>query len=165
MSTPKPASRRAAAPAPADAPPAAAPPLAQMRALYENWAAPVAEIARCAGIAERTLYRHVRKGGWRRRHPYRYRGRAAGDPETRPELAAALMRLAEDAQAHAARAEMAGATERSLRTIEMLSEALVEIERQRSERPDSFSRAAERFAVRLQDAIVTAMGREFAGGA
>jgi hypothetical protein len=29
---------------------------------------PVREIARLLGVAERTLYKYVRKGGWRRRH-------------------------------------------------------------------------------------------------
>jgi helix-turn-helix resolvase-like protein len=40
----------------------------QVRALYEAGVVPVAEIARLAGVAERTLYRYVEKGGWRRRY-------------------------------------------------------------------------------------------------
>ena len=40
----------------------------QVRALYEDSAVPVAEIARLAGVHQRTLYKYVRKGGWRRRH-------------------------------------------------------------------------------------------------
>ena len=43
----------------------------QIRELYENWVIPVAEIARLAGVAERTLYKYVQRGGWRRRHRYR----------------------------------------------------------------------------------------------
>jgi len=40
----------------------------QVRALYEDSVVPVAEIARIAGVSERTLYKYVAKGGWRRRH-------------------------------------------------------------------------------------------------
>ena len=40
----------------------------QVRVLYEQSVVPVAEIARLAGVNERTLYRYVRKGGWRRRY-------------------------------------------------------------------------------------------------
>jgi AcrR family transcriptional regulator len=40
----------------------------QVRALYEGSAVPVREIARLAGVNERTLYRYVAKGGWRRRY-------------------------------------------------------------------------------------------------
>jgi hypothetical protein len=39
-----------------------------VRALYENSVVPVAEIARLAGVHQRTLYKYVQKGGWRRRH-------------------------------------------------------------------------------------------------
>lgn len=45
----------------------------RVRALYEGDALPVAEIARLAGVNERTLYRYVERGGWRRR----YAGRGA----------------------------------------------------------------------------------------
>jgi AcrR family transcriptional regulator len=40
----------------------------QVRALYEEGVVPVREIARRAGVNERTLYRYVEKGGWRRRY-------------------------------------------------------------------------------------------------
>ncbi len=40
----------------------------KVRALYEKSAVPVREIARIAGVTERTLYRYVEKGDWRRRH-------------------------------------------------------------------------------------------------
>ncbi len=39
----------------------------QVRALYEDSAVPVAELARLAGVHQRTLYKYVRKGGWQRR--------------------------------------------------------------------------------------------------
>jgi len=47
----------------------------QVRALYEDSIVPVREIARRAGIHERTLYKYVTKGGWRRR--YRVKGAAS----------------------------------------------------------------------------------------
>jgi AcrR family transcriptional regulator len=40
----------------------------RIRALYEDSVVPVAEIARIAGVNQRTLYRYVEKGDWRRRH-------------------------------------------------------------------------------------------------
>jgi hypothetical protein len=43
----------------------------RVRSLYEAGAMPVAEIARLAGVNERTLYRYVERGGWRRRYPVR----------------------------------------------------------------------------------------------
>jgi hypothetical protein len=46
----------------------------QVRALYEDSIVPVREIARRVGIHERTLYKYVTKGGWRRR--YRVKGAA-----------------------------------------------------------------------------------------
>jgi hypothetical protein len=39
----------------------------QIRALYEAGVVPVAELARLAGIHQRTLHKYVAKGGWRRR--------------------------------------------------------------------------------------------------
>jgi hypothetical protein len=52
-------------------------PLTQrVRALYEDSVVPVGEIARLAGVNERTLYRYVQKGQWRRR--YGGKGIAAG---------------------------------------------------------------------------------------
>lgn len=43
---------------------------ARVRALYENSAVPVREIARLAGITERTLYKYARKGGWMPRYAW-----------------------------------------------------------------------------------------------
>jgi hypothetical protein len=42
--------------------------MARVQALYEDSAVPVREIARLCGVTERTLYKYVRKGGWRRRY-------------------------------------------------------------------------------------------------
>jgi hypothetical protein len=47
---------------------------ARVRALYENSAVPVAEIARLAGVTERTLYKYAQKGGWKPRYAWIDRG-------------------------------------------------------------------------------------------
>ena len=46
----------------------------RVRALYEDSAVPVREIARLCGVTERTLYKYIARGGWRRRYV-----RAPGD--------------------------------------------------------------------------------------
>jgi len=40
----------------------------RVRALYEDSVVPMREIARLAGVHERTLYKYARKCGWRRRN-------------------------------------------------------------------------------------------------
>jgi hypothetical protein len=45
----------------------------RVRDLYENSIVPVREIARLAGVTERTLYRYVERHGWQRRHVCRPR--------------------------------------------------------------------------------------------
>ncbi|RDV02168.1 hypothetical protein [Undibacter mobilis] len=42
--------------------------MARVRALYEDSAVPVREIARLCGVTERTLYKYVRRGAWKRRY-------------------------------------------------------------------------------------------------
>jgi len=42
--------------------------MARVQALYEETAVPVREIARLCGVTERTLYKYIRRGGWRRRY-------------------------------------------------------------------------------------------------
>lgn len=44
--------------------------MAQVRALYEATAVPVREIARRAGVAERTLYKYARKQNWKPRYAW-----------------------------------------------------------------------------------------------
>jgi hypothetical protein len=59
-----------------------------VRALYEEGVVPVAEIARLAGVAERTIYKYVARGGWQRRDAARGPAVAAanrGRPWTRPD--------------------------------------------------------------------------------
>ena len=41
---------------------------ARARALYENSAVPVAEIARLCGVSERTIYKYAAKGAWKPRY-------------------------------------------------------------------------------------------------
>jgi hypothetical protein len=50
---------------------------ARVRALYENSAVPVREIAAVAGVSERTLYKYAQKGGWKARYAWADRGGAA----------------------------------------------------------------------------------------
>ena len=50
---------------------------ARARALYEGSAVPVREIARLAGVSERTLYKYVEKHGWKKRYARVPRGLAA----------------------------------------------------------------------------------------
>jgi len=58
--------------------------MAQVRALYEDSAAPVREIARRAGICERTLYKYARKGNWTPRYAWTPDGaRPPGRPRRR----------------------------------------------------------------------------------
>jgi hypothetical protein len=53
----------------------------EARALYEESVVPVREIARLAGVGERTLYKYVQKGGWRRRYRVVVRGALSGAAE------------------------------------------------------------------------------------
>lgn len=52
--------------------------MTRLRRLYEDSAVPVREIARLAGVTERTLYKYIAKGGWRRRYVRAARGNGAG---------------------------------------------------------------------------------------
>jgi transposase-like protein len=51
--------------------------MAQVRALYEDSDVSVREIARRAGVTERTLYKYVERHAWRRRYKWGTRGMAA----------------------------------------------------------------------------------------
>jgi AcrR family transcriptional regulator len=50
----------------------------RVRTLYEESVVPVREIARIAGVTERTIYRYVHKGEWRRRYACASRDAAVG---------------------------------------------------------------------------------------
>ena len=51
----------------------------KVRALYEHSAVPVAEIARLAGITERTIYKYAAKERWTPRYAFTRRGAGAAD--------------------------------------------------------------------------------------
>jgi len=58
--------------------------MAQVRALYEDSAVPVREIARCAGVSERTLYKYACKNNWTPRYAWMPDGsRPSGWPARR----------------------------------------------------------------------------------
>jgi len=142
---------------------------AQARALYEDSAVPVREIARLSGVCERTLYKYVRKGGWqRRRRAHLDRGAGGrfvareqaqaphaaglGALDAAPAMAERVARMAKARRRHALRA--------ALRTLDILGGALVDLVRQRRERPERPERpAAERLDGLLQDAILAMIGR------
>ena len=48
----------------------------KVRALYEDSAVPVREIAAIAGVTERTIYKYARKQQWKPRYRWRARGQA-----------------------------------------------------------------------------------------
>ena len=54
----------------------------KVRALYEHSAVPVAEIAKLAGVSERTIYKYAAKGRWKPRYAFTFRraGAAGGAP-------------------------------------------------------------------------------------
>jgi hypothetical protein len=52
---------------------------ARVRALYEGAAVPVREIAKLAGVSERTVYKYVEKHGWQKRYRVKPRGEAAAE--------------------------------------------------------------------------------------
>ena len=56
----------------------------RVRALYEGSVVPVREIAAVAGVTERTLYKYVAKGGWRRRYAGAWRCGRCGEPRAWP---------------------------------------------------------------------------------
>ncbi len=82
-----PAAGAACAPDAADAgEPAGDTPSAMAQRLYEAGVVPVREIARLLGVSERTLYKHVARGGWRRRYAVRgAQARGAGGRFVRSE--------------------------------------------------------------------------------
>jgi hypothetical protein len=58
--------------------------MAQVRALYEDSAVPVRDIARRAGVTERTLYKYARKNNWKPRYAWTPDGsRPPGRPARR----------------------------------------------------------------------------------
>jgi AcrR family transcriptional regulator len=152
---------------------------ARVRALYEDSAVPVREIAQIAGVSERTLYKYVTRGKWRRRYASfkaakgsggRFISRAdAGKPQPSglkaldPVGAARASACCERAGELAAKAAAAGRAEREtaaqLRAFETLSAALIElakIERERGTAP--MSPALASLTERLENAVLRQIG-------
>jgi hypothetical protein len=50
-----------------------------VRALYEHSAVPVAEIAKLAGVTERTIYKYAAKQRWKPRYAFKWRCAGAAD--------------------------------------------------------------------------------------
>jgi hypothetical protein len=117
----------------------------RVQRLYEAGVVPVAEIASLAGVTERTIYKYVQKGGWRRRVPQLARGAGgrfvpvaeAGKPHPRglkavdPAGAAAAsarcVRAGALAEEAAAAAETAQGEQARLRTLQALNRTLAQL--------------------------------------
>ena len=138
----------------------------QIRELYENWVLPVAEIARLAGVAERTLYKYVQRGGWRRRHRYQRDDLRDGADaiDARARLERATAQLSADAEARAAERRADEEMEADLRMYQMLADALIELVKMRSRRKEGANPQADLVDARLQDLICAQMERLLARG-
>ncbi len=138
----------------------------QIRELYENWVIPVAEIARLAGVAERTLYKYVQRGGWRRRHRYQRDDLRDGADaiDARARLERATAQLSADAEARAAERRADEEMEADLRMYQMLADALIELVKMRSRRKEGANPQADVVDARLQDLICAQMERLLARG-
>jgi hypothetical protein len=180
------------------------------RALYEDSVVPVREIARLAGVSERTLYKHVQRGGWRRRYRVAARDNAVSAARGRlfvPEpvfapvkgaggrfvareqadaphaaglgaldpaggaaaaeacvaasalSAVAMAEATADAQAREAHARAQKLLRADLRALETLSDAIIDLARQRGERPGGGNPQADRLCARMEAVIVAQMER------
>lgn len=144
---------RAGAPAASEGPDL----MARVRALYEDSAVPVSEIARLVGVNERTLYRYVALGNWKRRYPSRKPGpdypqvRGAGgrfipradadkpvvhglkalDPEARAQAAAACAAASARHAKAKAKADSAQVWEARRRAIDSVTAAMAAYSRWR----------------------------------
>jgi len=113
----------------------------RVRALYEDSAVPMREIARLAGVHERTLYKYARKCGWRRRNAragcekitkHRApRGLKARDPANAAHAVAALdraMALSDQALRRARALREAGTNARTLLILARMLPELAALE-------------------------------------
>ena len=124
----------------------------QVRELYESRAAPVWEIAQIAGVAERTLYKHVRKGGWQRRQ--RYVAHDGTNVEARAHADTAMAQLSADAVARAAQVRAEMEEQRWKRIHEQLWNSLEQLAEMRGKDKDGAFSETDWLAARLQNAIV-----------
>jgi hypothetical protein len=157
------------------------------QALYEAGVVPVREIARLTGVAERTIYKYARKGGWTQRYKRDVRGaggrfvpadevgkpHAAGlkalDPEggrRASERCVAAGALSEQAVAVAhrrvARAKARRATNARVRVYDSLARSLVDLIAALPQEESQTTARALDLGGRLGHAIITAMGQAVA---
>jgi hypothetical protein len=131
----------------------------EARHLYENTIVPVREIARLAGVSEPTIYKYVRRGGWKRRNEAlaaslrrakgaggRYirredigkphlSGLAALDPERALRASQAMREAGDRARVAERRGEAEMAARRATRIHDILCGALAELAAQQSDDP------------------------------
>ena len=113
----------------------------RVRALYEDSIVPMREIARLAGVHERTLYKYARKCGWRRRNARAgcekitkhraLRGLKSRDPAEAARATAALdraMALSDQALRRARALREAGVNVRTLAILMRMMRDLAAIE-------------------------------------
>ncbi|MFA6267765.1 MAG: hypothetical protein WC670_18865 [Pseudolabrys sp.] len=127
--------------------------MARVRGLYEDTAVPVAEIARRAGVTERTIYKYAAKGNWQTRYvraPVKGaggrfapragaggpvpRGIKATDPEARARAAAACAAASARHAAATAKADAVQLWEARRRAIDSVSAAMAAYNRFRKAR-------------------------------
>jgi hypothetical protein len=98
--------------------------MARLRALYEDSALPVPEIARLAGVTERMIYKHALKRGWKRRAARLAAQRRAGAGLLSDAVVAAATA---EAEARAARRTAEREADAQMRSYALLARALVEL--------------------------------------
>jgi hypothetical protein len=130
---------------------------ARVRALYEDSALTVREIARLAGVSERMIFLYARQGGWAPRAPLVAARRRAGAWR----LAGAAALAAAKSRALARQAE--AAAQARLRSFELLHRALRDVVALRVAAGAQRDRAAARrtavLAERLAAAILAHLDR------
>ncbi len=108
----------------------------RVRALYEDTIVTVREIARIAGVTERTVYKHARRHQWKRRHSWALvlgdPGRAVAECQEAEERARAAQREAEVAQRFEDRMRAIDAANRAL---DKLADYLEERDKRLAGRP------------------------------
>lgn len=153
----------------------------RVRALYEAGVVPVREIAQIAGVSERTLYKYVTRGNWKRRQPAFSPAKGAGgrfipladkdephasgikalDPQGAKRASASCERAGKIAIEAAARAQAEREANARHRAFEMLNNTLIELAKiammQREQGKSPASPLLARVTVQLVDAVVREM--------
>jgi hypothetical protein len=124
---------------------------ARVRALYEDTALTVREIARLAGVSERMIFLYARQGGWAPRAPLVAARRRAG--AWRLADAGALS----EAKSRALARETEAAALARLRSFELLHQALRDVVHLRVAAAARRDRAAGRRTIVLADRLAAAI--------